>query len=163
MDPETNSYRIVYDLSVTTAGARNRTVVGDDHAEDSDWIVALSLIVNANLTRALYWARRYDEAIEQARRTLEFDQGFAVALFWLEGSLRHKGLFEEAVALRQTVAGPEQAEVIARTFQRSAALRRPADFRIVFRPVRSACSMSAIRSIPSRQASSTLASMQDRT
>src|SRR6185295_3132913 len=50
---------------------------------------------------------------------LELDPAFGVALFWLEGSLRHKGLFKEAVALRQSVADPKQAAVIARTFQRS--------------------------------------------
>jgi TolB-like protein/DNA-binding winged helix-turn-helix (wHTH) protein/Tfp pilus assembly protein PilF len=78
-----------------------------------------SLIVNANLTRALYWARRYDEAIVQARQTLKLDPGFGVALFWLEGSLRHKGLLEDAVALRQSVADPERARVIADTFKRA--------------------------------------------
>jgi TolB-like protein/DNA-binding winged helix-turn-helix (wHTH) protein/Tfp pilus assembly protein PilF len=77
-----------------------------------------SLIVNANLTRALYWARRYDEAITQARRTLELDPRFGIALFWLEGSLRHQGLLQEAVALRQEVATPERAQIIARTFER---------------------------------------------
>ena len=50
----------------------------------------LSLIVDANLTRSLYWARRYDEAIAQARKTLQLDPHFGVALFWLEGALRHK-------------------------------------------------------------------------
>jgi tetratricopeptide (TPR) repeat protein len=78
----------------------------------------LSLIVNTNLARALYWARRYEEAIAQARRTLELDPRFGVALFWLEGSLRHQGLFKEAVALRQQVYGPERAQVVARTFER---------------------------------------------
>jgi TolB-like protein/DNA-binding winged helix-turn-helix (wHTH) protein/Tfp pilus assembly protein PilF len=76
-----------------------------------------SLIVNANLARALYWARRYDDAIVQARKTLELDRTFGVALFWLEGSLRHKGLIEEAVALRRS-ASPERAQDIDRTFQR---------------------------------------------
>jgi TolB-like protein len=47
-----------------------------------------SLIVNANLERSLYWARRYDEAIVQARRTLQLEPTSGVALFWLEGSLR---------------------------------------------------------------------------
>jgi len=78
----------------------------------------LSVIVNANLARALYRARRYDEAIAQARKTLELDPGFRLALFWLEGSLRHKGLFKEAVALRQSLATPEQARLIGRTFER---------------------------------------------
>jgi tetratricopeptide (TPR) repeat protein len=75
--------------------------------------------VNANLTRALYWARRYDEAIAQARATLELDRGFGVALFWLEGALRHKGLINEAVALRQSVSDREQADAIGRMFERS--------------------------------------------
>ena len=77
-----------------------------------------SLIVNANLARALYWARRFDEASTQARRTLELDPRFGIALFWLEGSLRHQGLLKEAVALRQQVSTPERAQIIARTFER---------------------------------------------
>ncbi len=79
----------------------------------------LSQIVNANLARALYWARRYDEAIAQARKTLEMDPHFGVALFWLEGALRHRGLFKEAVALRQAASSPEQARIIGRTFERA--------------------------------------------
>lgn len=75
-----------------------------------------SLIVNANLARSFYWAHRYDEAITQARKTLQIDPHFGVALFWLEGSLRHKNLFKEAVALQQATTTPEQAHLIGRTF-----------------------------------------------
>src|SRR4249920_157196 len=78
-----------------------------ERARDLD---PLSLIVNANLARALYWARRYDEAVTQARRTLELDLRFWIALFWLEGALRHQGLLKEAVALRQRVSTPERAQ-----------------------------------------------------
>jgi TolB-like protein/DNA-binding winged helix-turn-helix (wHTH) protein len=95
---------------------RHDEAIGEhERARDLD---PLSSIVNANLTRALYWARRYDEAIAQARRTREMDPRFSVALFWLEGSLRHQGLFHEAVELRQLVSTPEQAQIIARTFER---------------------------------------------
>ena len=98
-------------------GRHDEAIAEHERARQLD---PLSLIVNANLTRALYWARRYDAAIVQARRTLELDPAFGVALFWLEGTLRHKGLFKEAVALRQSVSSnPEQAAAIARTFQRS--------------------------------------------
>ena len=97
-------------------GRHDEAIAEHQRARDLD---PLSLIVNANLTRALYWARRYDDAIAQARRTLELDPQFGVALFWLEGSLRHKGLLQEAVALRQSVATAEQAEKIALTFQRA--------------------------------------------
>jgi len=98
-------------------GRHDQAIAEHERAQQLD---PLSLIVNANLTRALYWARRYDEAIAQARRTLELDPSFGVALFWLEGALRHKGLFKEAVALRQSVSSdPEQAANVARTVQHS--------------------------------------------
>ena len=45
------------------------------------------------------------------------DPRFGVALFWLEGSLRHKNLINEAVALRQAVSTPERAQAIERTFK----------------------------------------------
>jgi hypothetical protein len=39
-----------------------------------------SPIINANLARALYWSRRYDEAIAQARRTLGLDPKYGLVL-----------------------------------------------------------------------------------
>ena len=87
-----------------------------DQHERARQIEPFSLIANANLARALYWARRYDEAIAQARHTLDLDPKFSVALFWLEGSLRHKQLFREAVALRQAVF-PQQAEALEKEFR----------------------------------------------
>lgn len=97
-------------------GRHDEAIAEHERAQELD---PLSLIVNANLTRAFYWARRYDEAIAQARKTLALDPGFGVALFWLEGSLRHKGLFDQAVALRQSVSAPDRARIIAATFQRA--------------------------------------------
>ena len=88
-----------------------------DEEERAGELDQLSLIFRANLARSYYWARRYDEAIAQAKRTLQLDPKFGVALFWLEGSLRHKGMFKEAVALRQALATPERAKVIAQKFK----------------------------------------------
>jgi TolB-like protein/DNA-binding winged helix-turn-helix (wHTH) protein/Tfp pilus assembly protein PilF len=96
-------------------GRHDEAIAEHERARELD---PLSLIVNANLARALYRARRYDEAIAQAQRTLELDSGFRLTLFWLEGSLRHRGRLQEAVALRQSLATPAEAEVIASTFER---------------------------------------------
>ena len=96
-------------------GRHDEAIAEHERARELD---PLSLIVNANLARALYRARRYDEAIVQAQRTLELDSGFRLTLFWLEGSLRHKGRFKDAVALRQSIVGPAEAQVIASTFER---------------------------------------------
>ena len=100
---------------LTLLGRHEEAIAEHQRALELD---PLSAIINANLARALYRARRYDDAIAQARKALELDSGFALALFWLEGSLRHKGLFPEAVALRQSLATPEQSRLIGRTFER---------------------------------------------
>jgi len=96
-------------------GRHDEAIAEHERAQELD---PLSVVASVTLTRALYRARRYDEAITQAQRTLELDPGFRLALFWLEGSLRHKGLIKEAVALRQSVATPEEARIIASTFER---------------------------------------------
>ena len=83
-----------------------------DQHERARQLDPFSLIVNANLARAFYWGKRYDEAIRQAKSTLEIDPKFGVALFWLEGSLRHKGMFKEAVTLRLAVSSPERGKAI---------------------------------------------------
>jgi len=88
----------------------------DEH-EQALQLDPFSLIINANLARSYYWAHRFDDAIIQARKTLQIDPHFGVAIFWLEGSLRHKNLFNEAVALRQAVSTPEKAQVIGHTFK----------------------------------------------
>jgi TolB-like protein len=116
LNPNDSLGRNWYGGYLSLLGRHDEAIAQHERAQQLD---PPSLIVNANLTRALYWARRYDEAIVQARRTLELDPSFGVALFWLEGSLRHKGLFAEAVALRQSVSDPQRAELISRTFERS--------------------------------------------
>ncbi len=116
LDPQDAMGRNWHGGYLSLLGRHDEAIAEHERALELD---PLSLIVNANLTRALYWARRYDEAIAQARKTLELDPGFGVALFWLEGALRHKGRFDDAVALRKSVATPDRAQAIARTFQRA--------------------------------------------
>jgi TolB-like protein/DNA-binding winged helix-turn-helix (wHTH) protein/Tfp pilus assembly protein PilF len=87
----------------------------DEH-ERARQLDPYSLIINANFARALYWARRYDDAIVQAKRTLQMDPRFGVAGLWLEAALRHKGMFQEAVALRQ-VFNPAEARAVEQTFR----------------------------------------------
>jgi len=95
-------------------GRHDEAIEEHERARELD---PLSLIVNANLARALYWGRRYEDSIAQAKRTLQIDPRFGVALFWLEGALRHQRLFQEAVALRKAVTTPENAQAIDKTFQ----------------------------------------------
>jgi len=58
----------------------------------------LSLIINAAVARILYGARRYDQAIEQCRKTLDMDAGFAQAHLVLGDVYLKKRMFAEAIA-----------------------------------------------------------------
>jgi tetratricopeptide (TPR) repeat protein len=45
----------------------------------------------------LYLAQRYDQAIEQFRKTSEMDQKFFRAHFWLGRTYEQKGMYKEAI------------------------------------------------------------------
>lgn len=58
----------------------------------------LSLIINTDAGWIFYLARRYDQAIEQCRKTLEVDSQFTQAHHWLVCAYVGKGMFAEALA-----------------------------------------------------------------
>jgi tetratricopeptide (TPR) repeat protein len=57
-----------------------------------------SLLINWNVGRILYYARRYDEAIAEFNKTLELDQNSARTHSFLERVYAAKGMNEEAFA-----------------------------------------------------------------
>jgi TolB-like protein/tetratricopeptide (TPR) repeat protein len=61
----------------------------------------LSLIINTDVGWGLYFARCYDQAIEQLGRTLDIEPGFAVARLILGQCYQQKGLFDDGVAETQ--------------------------------------------------------------
>ena len=58
----------------------------------------LSLSINVSTGLPFYWSRRYDEAIEQFRRTLELDLSFPLSHVLLGQAYVQKGMFDEAIA-----------------------------------------------------------------
>jgi eukaryotic-like serine/threonine-protein kinase len=72
----------------------------------------LSLIINTEVGRLLYFARQYDAAVAQYSRTLEMDPNFAQAHTNLGMVLVEKGLYSEAIAEFQkarSAGGPMSA------------------------------------------------------
>jgi tetratricopeptide (TPR) repeat protein len=67
------------------------------HAEELD---PLSLIINTDVGWGLYYARKYEQAIEQLRRTLELDSNFAVANLMLGMAHAQQDRLDEAEAFR---------------------------------------------------------------
>jgi DNA-binding winged helix-turn-helix (wHTH) protein/TolB-like protein/tetratricopeptide (TPR) repeat protein len=61
-------------------------------------IAPLSLNINVQLARILYFARQYDEAIEQCRKTLELEPDYGGARFFLGRVYTQKAMYREALA-----------------------------------------------------------------
>ena len=72
-----------------------------DKAQERD---PLSLIINSGIGWGLYFERKYDQAVEQFRRTLEMDSHFVVAHAWLGLVYLQKGLFPEALTELRTAS-----------------------------------------------------------
>jgi serine/threonine protein kinase/tetratricopeptide (TPR) repeat protein len=58
----------------------------------------LALVINAQMSWALHLSRRYEEAIQQAQKTLELDPNFGIAQLWLGLSHLQIGNFKDAIA-----------------------------------------------------------------
>jgi serine/threonine protein kinase/tetratricopeptide (TPR) repeat protein len=80
---------------VMTMGRRLEAIAKMKSSQELD---PLSLIIHVAIGWALYMARRYDEAIEQLRRTVELEPNYPVT-YWILGLLYRKtGCFELAIA-----------------------------------------------------------------
>jgi serine/threonine protein kinase len=81
----------------------------------------LSLIINVAVGWALYFARQYDEAIEQLRQTVELDPNYPVT-YWILGLLLRKtGCYEAAIAegekgVKLSGGSPLMRAALAHTF-----------------------------------------------
>ena len=69
-----------YGYLLMALGRLDEAFVNIRNALDLD---PLALVINAQLAWALQFARRYDDAIEQARKTLEMDPAFGLAQLWM--------------------------------------------------------------------------------
>lgn len=73
----------------------------------------LSAVINAGEVWTLYFARRYDEAIEQGRNLYQLRPDFAEVQEYLKRCYDQKGMYREAIAARQMrrkLAGRDPSE-----------------------------------------------------
>lgn len=62
----------------------------------------LSPVISTDIGLTLYYARKYDEAIEQFKKTLEIDPAFALAYVPLGAAYEQKRMYKEAITAYQT-------------------------------------------------------------
>ena len=111
-------------LFLTPMGRHQEAIAEMKKALDLD---PFSLIINTNLALVFYYARDYDRAIEQARKTLEIDPSFRTPPHLrLRDTYDQKGMYEEAIAEAQKTGGrfplsPEDAAALRRAYATSGA------------------------------------------
>ena len=76
-------------------GRHNEAIAERKRAQELE---PLSLIINFELGLASYYARDYDQAIEQFKKTLDLDQNFPPAHNFLAIVYGQKGMYDEAIA-----------------------------------------------------------------
>lgn len=85
---------LIYGDLLTAMGRFKEGMAETEKAQELD---PLSLIINAGVGWCSYFAREYDKAIEQLRKTLEMDQHFVPGHAWLGGAYLQQGLFPEGI------------------------------------------------------------------
>ena len=63
----------------------------------------LSLPNNAEVVRTLYYARNYDQAVEQGQKAMQLDPNYARTHFWLGRVYSQKGMHREAIAASEKI------------------------------------------------------------
>jgi DNA-binding winged helix-turn-helix (wHTH) protein/Flp pilus assembly protein TadD len=58
----------------------------------------ISLAINTDLGRTFYFARQYDRAVKQLKKTMEFDPTFGITYLWLGQVFEQQGLLDEAIS-----------------------------------------------------------------
>jgi eukaryotic-like serine/threonine-protein kinase len=84
----------LYGMYLTAVDRRAEAIARVERAQALD---PLSLIIQAASARSYYNARRYEDAIAQAKRALEIDSTFSRAHFWIGMAQEQLGRAEEAI------------------------------------------------------------------
>jgi eukaryotic-like serine/threonine-protein kinase len=82
--------------------ALGRTADGVEQASRAQALAPLSLVGNANLGWALYFARRHDEAITQCRKTLDLDTNYLMTYTVLGQAYVAASRYDEAIDALQS-------------------------------------------------------------
>ncbi|MDT5120761.1 MAG: eukaryotic-like serine/threonine-protein kinase [Acidobacteriota bacterium] len=110
----------IYSLYLGAVQGRHSEAIAE--AKQAVQLNPLSLSANGALTDALTFARQYDQAIEQCRKTIELDQNFWWAHQQLSGLYERKGQFPEAIAELQKARQLDNNPLILAKLARAYAL-----------------------------------------
>lgn len=104
-------YAIAHNFYAVILAAQGRFDEAFEHINRAHELDPLSLPINTNLGWLLYLARRFDSAIEQYMKTIDLDDGFALAHRRLAQAYEAKQMYNEARAAYQKALSLSGEEV----------------------------------------------------
>jgi serine/threonine-protein kinase len=102
LDPNYPTAPHWYSIYLAAVGRNEQAVAAIRRAQQLD---PLSLVIGANVGLTLFFARRYDEAIEQTSKALDMDPSFVPGHWWLSLPYEQKAMFQDAIAELQKAHG----------------------------------------------------------
>jgi TolB-like protein/DNA-binding winged helix-turn-helix (wHTH) protein/Flp pilus assembly protein TadD len=97
------SYSMVHRLYAATLCQTRRHHEAWVQINEAMRLDPLSLPNNAEVVRTLYYARNYDQAIEQGRKAMQLDPNYVRTHFWLGRVYSQKGMHREAIAASEKI------------------------------------------------------------
>lgn len=107
LNPNLSYTHLAYAGSYLTAAGRADEVVSE--SERALELEPVSLINNTVTASSLFYGRKFDQALIQARKAFDLDQNFPLSRLWLGLALIANGKYDEAIALG--IEGPPQSPV----------------------------------------------------
>jgi eukaryotic-like serine/threonine-protein kinase len=101
LDPSYETAYRWYCAVLDPMGRHGEAIAAAKHAQELD---PTSLLNSSNLGLELYLARRYDEAVDQLRKTLEMDANYFPTHVWLAQAYVQKSMYEQALQEAQKSA-----------------------------------------------------------
>ncbi|HZI87558.1 MAG TPA: protein kinase [Pyrinomonadaceae bacterium] len=98
-----------YGVSLAARGRTAEAIAAAKRAQETD---PLSLTINAVVGWMFFFARQYDQTIDQEKKTLEMDPNFALAHRYLGMAYEQKGMYKEAIAEFQKTADGSDEELL---------------------------------------------------
>jgi TolB-like protein/DNA-binding winged helix-turn-helix (wHTH) protein/Flp pilus assembly protein TadD len=97
------SYSMAHRLYAALLGENRRHREAREQIDEAMRLDPLSLPNNAEVVRTLYYARNYDQAIQQGRKALQLDPNYVRTHFWLGRVYSQKGMHREAIAASEKI------------------------------------------------------------
>ena len=97
------SYSMAHRIYAAVLGSTGRHHEAWQQINEAMRLDPLSLPNNAEVVRTLYYARNYDQAIEQGQKAMQLDPNYARTHFWLGRVYSQKGMHREAIAASEKI------------------------------------------------------------